>query len=330
MSTPIDFNGVVRFTRIGTAYLIFTLLVGFAAINTGNNSLYIALAFMLGGLIISGMASKGGLKRMELEFLGLREAWAGQAASGSLRLVNRSRVWNVRDVVVTSDELEEPMLFPLIRRGETVEAEGKFLFRRRGRVQLKSANLYTRYPFGLFLKKRKVKLHGEAIIYPSLLRGGSDLVTANRQAGQVGHADRVGPGSEIRSFREYQPGDSLRQIHWKKTASVGRWIMKQTELESHQFIEIAIDPTIPPGASAEEFERLVSECATYVRDALHDRLEIALHTPDGTIRGGGEAAWDPMFEALALVQSSTASWAAWFDSSTVVFSLDREHETRSA
>ena len=33
---------------IGIGFCIFTVFVGFAAINTGNNALYIALSFMLG------------------------------------------------------------------------------------------------------------------------------------------------------------------------------------------------------------------------------------------------------------------------------------------
>ena len=53
----IEFDGVVRLTQLAVGYLVFTLVVGFSAINTGNNSLYIALAFMLAGLIIYGVAS---------------------------------------------------------------------------------------------------------------------------------------------------------------------------------------------------------------------------------------------------------------------------------
>ena len=32
-------------------------------------------------------------------------------------------------------------------------------------------------------------------------------------------------GTEIHSFREFVRGDSLRQVYWKKSASLGRWIM---------------------------------------------------------------------------------------------------------
>src|SRR6266550_7780544 len=91
-----EFEGVVRLTRIGTTFVIFTIVIGFAAINTGNNALYIALSFMLGCLLLSGIASKGGLKQLHVEFGNVHEPWAGRAAEGTLQITNRSLVWNVR------------------------------------------------------------------------------------------------------------------------------------------------------------------------------------------------------------------------------------------
>src|SRR5882757_756603 len=142
-----QFDGVVRLTRIGTTFVIFTVIIGFAAINTGNNSLYIGLSFMLGCLLLSGIASKGGLKHLVVELDGVDEAWAMRPAHGRLRIINRSPIWNVRDVIVTSDDLAAPLSVPLIaRRGEVV-AHVLFRFHRRGLVQLSRIDLYTRYPF---------------------------------------------------------------------------------------------------------------------------------------------------------------------------------------
>src|SRR5213083_854045 len=99
MSNNWQFEGVVRLTRIGTGFLVFTLVIGFAAINTGNNALYIGLSFMLAALLLSGMASKGGLKHLRVEFDSVEDSWAGRPAHGRLRVVNRSRIWNMRDII---------------------------------------------------------------------------------------------------------------------------------------------------------------------------------------------------------------------------------------
>src|SRR5206468_7521356 len=109
---PFEFEGVVRLTKIGVSFVVFTIVIGFAAINTGNNSLYIGLSFMLGCLLLSGIASKGGLKHLVVELDGVEEAWAMRPAHGRLRIINRSRIWNVRDVIVTSADLDAPLCIP--------------------------------------------------------------------------------------------------------------------------------------------------------------------------------------------------------------------------
>src|SRR2546423_12383626 len=118
MSHSWQFDGVVRLTRVGIGFLVFTLVIGFAAINTGNNALYIGLSFMLGALLLSGIASKGGLKHLRVDFDSVEEAWAGRPAHGRLRVTNRSRIWNVRDIIVTSEELHAPLFIPVIERRE--------------------------------------------------------------------------------------------------------------------------------------------------------------------------------------------------------------------
>jgi uncharacterized protein (DUF58 family) len=325
-----EFDGVVRLTRLAVGYLIFTLVVGFAAINTGNNSLYIGLSFMLAGLLISGVASKNGLSQIELQFSNIEEAWVGEPAWGLITATNRSRIWNVRDVVLFCDGLEEPVIFPLLRRGETVHVESSFVFSRRGRVRERTARLYTRYPFGLFLKRRRLTLEGETIVFPRLLPRSAEIDTVEILRGDKAKADKLGPGTEVRAFREFQRGDSLRHVHWKKSAGRGRWIIKETELEANQSVEMAVDSVLPPGAGEEEFEQMISAAATLVRDAIDAGLEVTLHTPGGTVRGGGDGARRPMFEVLALLEPSGEGWAEWTSPHTIVFSLRRGDELRSA
>src|SRR5437899_1221100 len=54
-------------TRAGALYAIVVLLIGIAALNTGNNLLYIIVAAMLAAIIVSGIASSICLSGLELE-----------------------------------------------------------------------------------------------------------------------------------------------------------------------------------------------------------------------------------------------------------------------
>jgi uncharacterized protein (DUF58 family) len=324
------FNGVVRLTRVGTAYLIFTVVIGFSALNTGNNPLYIGLAFMLGCLLLSGMASKSGLRHLEVEILDLREAWAARNTPVRIRIANRSRIWNVRDVIIVSDELAEPVFVPVVPRRSSVEVNAMFLFRHRGRVTLKTADFYTRYPFGFFLKKRRVRITGEVVVFPRLLedRGSQDRFRSF--AGEHSTANRIGAGSELHSFREYQRGDSPRQVYWRKSASLGRWIVRQTELESSKVIHVVVDPYKAPAVTDDEFEEMISAAATYIDDALERGVDVVLTLPRNSVRVEQGQSSIPLFRALALLEPVYEPLAAMIDRGTVVFGVRRAREPKSA
>src|SRR5215471_17664118 len=59
----------LKFTREGKYFVGITIGVGFAAINTGNNLLYLLLGMMLSLIIASGILSEMSLRGLEVERL---------------------------------------------------------------------------------------------------------------------------------------------------------------------------------------------------------------------------------------------------------------------
>lgn len=316
-----SFNGVVRLTRIGTTFIIFTVVIGFAALNTGNNPLYIGLTFMLGALLLSGMASKGGLKHLEVTLEDAGEAWVGRPADVVLRVSNQSRIWNVRDVVVVSDDMAAPVLVPQLARRSSERVHVPLVFRRRGRVELNTIDLYTRYPFGFFLKKRRLRIRGEMIVFPRLLDEEVQRERLQPTEGEQASANRPGMGSEIHSFRDFSDGDSFRHINWKKSASIGRWIVKQTDLDAARAVHVVVDPYRPPGATDDEFEFMVSEAATFIHHVLQRGVDVILQMPRLTLRSKEGQGAQTMFRALALIEPSYEPVYQTVDRSTIVFAL---------
>src|SRR5260221_6365911 len=327
---PWQFNGVVRFTRIGTGFLLGTVFVGFAAINTGNNALYSGLAFMLGGLLIAGIASKGGLKHVVINLEGIEEAWAGRPSPARLRVENRSRLWNVRDVIVTSGELAAPLFIPLLPRRQSLTIESAFLFQRRGVAQLHSLDLYTRYPFAFFLKKRRVRIHGEVIVFPRLLGDREDGQRFRPVEGENFSSNRPGPGGEGHSFREYVRGDSRRQVYWKKSASIGRWIVKQTEVEAARAVHVVVDPFKPRRASDDDFEEMVSAAATFIHQALGRELEVSLTLPRLELHAHPAEQAPGLFSTLALPEAIHEPLAQAIDRNAILFTVREGDDRKTA
>jgi uncharacterized protein (DUF58 family) len=323
---PWQFDGVVRFTKVGTSFLVFTIVIGFAALNTGNNPLYIGLTFMLGCLLLSGIASKGGLKHLQVELRGTDDAWAGRPLHLTLRVTNTSPLWNVRDVVIVSDDLEQSILVPIIEKRSSVDVDARFIFHRRGVAKIQRADMYTRYPFGFFLKKRRVRLSGEVIVYPRLLGDGTARERFRPIVGEELTANRPGAGSEIHSFREYVRGDSLRHVYWKKSASLGRWIIKQTDLDAGRAVHVIVDPYKPRGASDEAFEEMISAAATFIEHASRGNLNIVFSLPRITLHVKEGDSPVAIFRALAVVEAMHEPVAQTIERDSLLFSLRRNGE----
>jgi uncharacterized protein (DUF58 family) len=75
-------------TRGGIVYVLLTLVVAIAALNTGNNLLYIVVAAMLAAILVSGIASAWVLRRLELDVRVSDYIFAGRPVVGRVVLRN--------------------------------------------------------------------------------------------------------------------------------------------------------------------------------------------------------------------------------------------------
>ncbi len=78
-------------TREGLVYLVVVLVIGIAALNTGNNLLFIVLSAMLAAVLVSGLTSAWMLRGLSVEAGLPQHIFAGQKLQGRLSLRNRRR-----------------------------------------------------------------------------------------------------------------------------------------------------------------------------------------------------------------------------------------------
>ena len=79
-------------TREGLVYLAVVLVIAIAALNTANNLLFIVLAAMLAAFVVSGIASAAVLRRLELDVIVPRNAFATKPVQLRINLTN-PRLW---------------------------------------------------------------------------------------------------------------------------------------------------------------------------------------------------------------------------------------------
>ena len=77
-------------TRAGMVYMVITLVIGIASINTGNNLLYIVVAALLSAILVSGIASAVVLRHLELDVHLPEHVFAGRPMLARMLLRNLS------------------------------------------------------------------------------------------------------------------------------------------------------------------------------------------------------------------------------------------------
>jgi len=113
----------------------------------------------------------------------------------------------------------------------------------RGYYEIDRVYIETVSPMGLWSARGVSLCFGQIRAYPNLMRERRVLAAVFLNRGMLGlHAQRqMGKGREVEKLREYMPGDSYDDIHWKTTAKRSRPITKVHQIERTQEIYVVID-----------------------------------------------------------------------------------------
>ena len=113
---------------------------------------------------------------------------------------------------------------------------------KQGLYLLENCYLEATSRMGFWSLRRTEAARAEVRVYPDLFRERKKLSGLFLNRGIGIHALRqVGKGREFEQLREYLPGDSYEDIHWKATARRGQPITKVYQIERTQQIYVIID-----------------------------------------------------------------------------------------
>jgi uncharacterized protein (DUF58 family) len=177
---------------------------------------------------------------------------------------------------------------------------------RRGVFPVSNSLAATRFPFGIFEKRRLLKSSGpeRIVVLPSLGRLGrdarQDLSRGYRARATTAHS-REGH-DEFHSIREYRPGDNPRHIHWKTSARAMTLMRRVMRTEGGEDLLVFLDTNVAGldgDVRRRSVERAISCAATLLADAAKQGRRIRIRFPGGlaTHRGtrrGLISAWETL------------------------------------
>ena len=300
-----------RLTSEGVQFLLFTLAVGVAATNTGNNLFYLLLAMMLSVVLISGVVAEHCLRRLEFH-RHLPELLCANQPSIATLVVKKGpsqfpsfsiRLFDVIDGQDVDRGLTIRQIFP-----ETSQLLSyPLLATRRGRLQLDGVRVVTSFPFGLFLKKAYFPVPGMTVVCPEIRPLSDDVVDNIVAAGHQDLAHRRGPGNDLYNLRLYHSGDDSRNIHWVTTARTSQLMVRETEGEEQRRVNIHLATQAPP-THTELFEDSITFTASLVshlsNQGFHLRLTAGAYASSF---GTGSIHLMELLKALALCERDSMS-----------------------
>src|SRR5262245_29716214 len=192
-------------TRDGWWCLLVVIGLGVAAINTGNNLLYLLVSLLLGLIVVSGMLSELSMRGVHLTGIEPEEIHAGEPQLFGAIVANR-KPWFVSysiGIEVLSPTAEPRFLYvPRLPPGSERLVTWHNTLPRRGRHALPGVRVTTRFPFGLFVKAARPALRSEVTVFPALRPVSAEALRQLASAGQ-GPARRRGRGTGLYNLRGY-------------------------------------------------------------------------------------------------------------------------------
>lgn len=295
----------IRFTRFGTFYILFSLGVGAAAINTGNNLLYLILGILLGFIVLSGFLSDSALWGIRTEWTPLGSLYTGQSGLMECRL---HKGW-FPGVAVTIESswrgLPSTTFF-----SPWIPAHGSFLLQteitpaRRGHLALDHDRYSTRFPFGLFQKSHTRKIDDHWVVYPRIRRLPDAFWERQGKDFSRESSNRKGLGSVPFFLRDYRTGDPLRQVDWKTSAKRARLMVKEMEEEADEGDLLYLEAW-PASLTDAKMEDFISFLASLVFCIYERGRPVGLIAPGCAFRPeASRAHLHRVLEFLALVDPS--------------------------
>jgi uncharacterized protein (DUF58 family) len=264
-----------RLTREGWIYISGIVLVSLAAINTGNNLLFLILACLIASILMSGILSSLTLAGVELKLQLPEHIFSRQTVRGTVELRNEKQTLPSFSLRVEGAKkknadaavlLATPIYFPYVPRRESVEQAVPLRFERRGLYRQEAFRIVTRFPFGFLQKARRLDIASEVLVYPSVEATAEFLDVLPGIQGAIESLAK-GRGQDLYALRDYLPTDSARHVHWKASARLGSLMVREFAREDDSRVLLVLDPhseAAGPNSNATEkarFERTVELCA---------------------------------------------------------------------
>lgn len=232
---------MIRLTYTGVIFVSLTVLFYFASVTSQSSTLLLVIGIFLALCVFNLLGARRAVNEIALEAPPSAHVSEGERFNLPWKISHAGARPGGFLVAETSTG-------PLFRVGplppkSTVNVVPELVWARRGVHAYAAVTVSSIFPFGLVRARRRFALPGEVVVHPALYAvespraTGFDAVVGGKFKGQR----RSASGANFAGVRPIQPGDPLKQIHWKSSAKGGGLMVKTFEEELAGRIGLVLD-----------------------------------------------------------------------------------------
>lgn len=273
----------LKTTAQGKIFILVTVGVGIAAINTANNLLFLVLGFMLSLIVISGILSEAVLRRIEIKRRLPTLPWAGEPCPIEITVKNLkfipSYCLEIQDLS-SNFVINRRCFFLKVSGHKSQSTTYHCVFPRRGTYHFTGYKVITRFPFSLFAKSYFYEAPDDFVVAPRRVPPRrpprSDWDQGEDVRGR--DPDRLDPEPAL--VHPYNPGDDVRRINWKLSARRDRLVVTEGVRHARRQLNLLFDDRLAPerfrGSSARYPtmpDRMMKQVESIAREAFEDVVD---------------------------------------------------------
>ncbi|MFQ5720564.1 MAG: transglutaminaseTgpA domain-containing protein [Acidobacteriota bacterium] len=265
--------GLPRPTGIAWGLGLMGLALLGAAVNTGNNLLYLLFGLLVAALPVSLVMSMLNLVRLAVTVRLPPVPRAGVPFRVELTVRNDRRrlaARSLRLLVVTRRGIWGPALIETVDAGEACRVAITVRDAGRGPQHLLGVRVVTTFPLGFLRRRRFYPWPDELLVMPAPAAARVAIGATRGETGAAGQT-RHAAGTEFDGLRRGRDEDDTRRIDWKATARSGALMVRESSGEGRPVLHLSLGTRrleVPRLRARVAFEGEVSRLAGQARPVL--------------------------------------------------------------
>jgi len=277
----------LQVNKEGKVILGIAIAVGLAAINTGNNLLFLCWGILLSAIVLSGVLSEACLRVLQLKASIPVLPRAEEEAIIEFELRNTGGnipAFAVEIGAVTWSQnskkaIPGPFHLKVLPKTEK-QLFARFVPRYRGFHQIEYSQAQTSYPFGFFTKSRRFGKKEPVAFWVGprriQLRDFKKLLISDFG---LQSANKAGMGEDFFALTPYQEGDDLRRVHWLSSARSPHWMIRQNEALAGRRVLFTISQHNFYEANPAKAEELLATLGSAAEQLIGDGFAVGISGP---------------------------------------------------